>query len=509
MATEIALKATVELGEGAKSLKSLKEEFRNAQKELEGLTIGSEKYIQTLKKLGNTKDDINDLNTTIKAFNPEGKIGALSSTIGGVASGFQAATAATALFGSENKNLEKTLLKVQASMAFADGIKGVVAMGDAFKVLRLIILSNPIMLIGAVIAGVGLALYALKDKIAIIGKAFDLLTAGFRELIKNAEMFLEFVGLTDAAGDAMIKKAEDNARKRGEFEKQVREKTKEILAQRAKDKDEHDKKELEAYKKHQDKLKKADEDYLKWKANIDEQLYIGREQRDKERSEKEDKDKAAQLAKLTEATDDEQTEADVVSATNISRMLDEFAVESEIKEKGLETLRAGIVATQILTDAAFSIKMRNVKKGSAEEAKLAEKQFKINKAMQLSLAVIDGFKAINASLASSPLAIGVIPNPIGIANLAITAATTAANIAKIASSQFGGGGVGSVASVSAPSTGSVPTVNAPTQQTTQLSPTGQVLNPSEQTQPMRAYVVETEITGTQKNVGRIKQQATW
>ena len=81
--------------------------------------------------------------------------------------------------------------------------------------------------------------------------------------------------------------------------------------------------------------------------------------------------------------------------------------------------------------------MKNVKEGSKEEEELAKKQFKFNKAMQLSGAVIDAGKAIIASLAQAPLAIGVVPNPIGIASLAMVATTSAINIAKIASTKFG------------------------------------------------------------------------
>ena len=135
MATEIAFSATVETGEGAKSLRSLKEEFKNTQKELDGLTVGSEKYIETLKKLGGIKDEIGDLNSEINSFNPEGKIQAFTNVLSGVASGFQVVTGAAALFGTENKDLEKTLVKLQAVMAFTEGIKGVTSLADGFSVL--------------------------------------------------------------------------------------------------------------------------------------------------------------------------------------------------------------------------------------------------------------------------------------------------------------------------------------------------------------------------------------
>ena len=61
-------------------------------------------------------------------------------------------------------------------------------------------------------------------------------------------------------------------------------------------------------------------------------------------------------------------------------------------------------------------------------------------AMQLGGAIIDASKAINASLASAPVAIGPVPNPAGIASLALAVATGGASIAKIAATKFEGGG---------------------------------------------------------------------
>jgi hypothetical protein len=107
----------------------------------------------------------------------------------------------------------------------------------------------------------------------------------------------------------------------------------------------------------------------------------------------------------------------------------------------LATKAAG--ATQAIGDAVYAGKLKNVKKGSAEEEAILKKQFEFNKKMQLAGAVIDGAKAATASLAQSPVAIGPVPNPAGIASLAFVAITTAATIAKIAATQFEGGGGGS------------------------------------------------------------------
>jgi hypothetical protein len=125
----------VNVGEGVKSMKTLKKEFAEMQTELDGLIPGTQKYIETLQKLGSVKDEIGDLKAEIQAFaGTDAKVAAFGNVIGGVASGFQAAQGAAALLGAESEEVQKALLKVQAASALADGIKGITAMGDSLKV---------------------------------------------------------------------------------------------------------------------------------------------------------------------------------------------------------------------------------------------------------------------------------------------------------------------------------------------------------------------------------------
>jgi len=117
---------------------------------------------------------------------------------------------------------------------------------------------------------------------------------------------------------------------------------------------------------------------------------------------------------------------------------------AEAFQKGLAFADQGLNALNSLTDVVFANKLAKVKKGSKEEEALAKKQFKAQKALQLGAATIDAAKAITASLASAPVAIGPIPNPAGIASLTLATVTGAANIAKIAATKFEGGGGGGV-----------------------------------------------------------------
>ena len=133
---EVIVKPKVD-GEGIKSLSDLKKEFKDLQSQLSGLEQGSTEYINTLKKLGAVKDEIGDLRAEIQGFaGADAKFKAIAGAVQGFAAGFEAAKGAAALFGAETEDVEKALLKVQAAMALAQGIEGVVALQDQFKILK-------------------------------------------------------------------------------------------------------------------------------------------------------------------------------------------------------------------------------------------------------------------------------------------------------------------------------------------------------------------------------------
>jgi hypothetical protein len=187
----------------------------------------------------------------------------------------------------------------------------------------------------------------------------------------------------------------------------------------------------------------------------------------------------------------------------------------ETANNALQIAESSTKAIQAVGDIAFAAKMSKVKKGSKEEEELAKKQFKFNKALQLAGAVVDAGKAITASLAAAPLAVGLVPNPVGIANLVATAAVSAANIAKIASTQFNSGGGGGGQAPSIPQASSTSTTAAsPNVSLFGGQAGGNGLNdvsaPKEpQTQiTVKAVVSETEITNTQQKIDKINQNAT-
>jgi hypothetical protein len=213
--------------------------------------------------------------------------------------------------------------------------------------------------------------------------------------------------------------------------------------------------------------------------------------------------------------------ADIAKKYADKQAKDALDAETKKRTAALDTANAALKlaedstkSIQAVGDIAFQAKMAKVKKGSKEEEELAKKQFKFNKAMQLSGAIIDAGKAITASLAASPLTILGVPSPGGIAALVATAATSAANIAKIASTQFTStGGGGGTNQPSIPEASSSSTTGTATPSFNLFGASNDMNNvggsQSQQTEiTVNAVVSETELTKTQNKVAKINQNAT-
>jgi len=115
---------------------------------------------------------------------------------------------------------------------------------------------------------------------------------------------------------------------------------------------------------------------------------------------------------------------------------DQQSTTLERIDAAIKWAEQGLAAFSALTEAVFANRANKVKKGSAEEEALAKKQFKVNKSLQLAGATIDASKAITASLSAAPVAILGVPNPAGIASLALAVTQGVSQIAKIKATQF-------------------------------------------------------------------------
>jgi hypothetical protein len=151
----------------------------------------------------------------------------------------------------------------------------------------------------------------------------------------------------------------------------------------------------------------------------------------------------------------------------------ELAANEAAFQTQVATLEKGSDAEKRLIETAQKSKEAILLSNAKKQEEVAKKQFEFNKKLQLGGAIIDAAKAITASLSQAPVAVGVIPNPAGIASLALATATGIANIAKIKATKFesstpptssipsgGGGGGGGGDTGGAPSGTQAPSFNA-------------------------------------------------
>jgi hypothetical protein len=132
---KISLDLEINKGSSDKSVKSIKTELREAKEEAIALArkFGelSPEATKAAAKLASLKDEMGDLNEKVNGLNPD-KFARLSTLTNGVVRGFQAASGAAVLFGNTSEDIEKTIAKLQATMAFADGIQGVMDARKSF-----------------------------------------------------------------------------------------------------------------------------------------------------------------------------------------------------------------------------------------------------------------------------------------------------------------------------------------------------------------------------------------
>ena len=163
----------------ATAFKTLQQEYRQTYKDSQILAqqqgINSAAFLEAATKAGEYKNQLDDVAEVTKAMSSDTPV--LSAALGvgqGLAGAFAAAQGAMALFGSDSKVLQETMLKVQASMALLQGLQALGGLGNAFVALKTtivttlipallslqtVVMANPYIAIAAAIIAIGTAVY--------------------------------------------------------------------------------------------------------------------------------------------------------------------------------------------------------------------------------------------------------------------------------------------------------------------------------------------------------------
>jgi hypothetical protein len=208
---EIALKVTTDTSQTNSAFKSTKQELRETQKAMVDLALagkqGTEEFKRLEQRAGVIKDTIGDMGQRVNNLaNDTPRLELLTQAATGIAGGFAIAQGAAALFGDENEEVQKAIMKTQAAMALLNGVQSIAnvlnkdaALGDmlaakakgvftaavgastgALKLFRLALIATGV---GAAVVAVG-ALVANWDK----------LTKAVTEFISGSPMLTKVIG---------------------------------------------------------------------------------------------------------------------------------------------------------------------------------------------------------------------------------------------------------------------------------------------------------------------------
>jgi hypothetical protein len=206
----------------ANAYKTLQQEYRQTYKDSQILAqqqgINSTAFLEAATKAGEYKNQLDDVAEVTKAMSSDTPVLTAALGVGqGLAGAFAAAQGAMALFGSDSKFLQETMLKVQASMALVTGLQALGGLQNALGAMSATITTKVLpaltalkislfTLEGALIAsGIGILLIALGAIISAMGDYNDALTLAAENEKKVGENAKEMQTAVSTAVNANLK----------------------------------------------------------------------------------------------------------------------------------------------------------------------------------------------------------------------------------------------------------------------------------------------------------------
>ena len=490
---EVGLKDST--GQGAESAKK---RLREMQRALVDLAVAGKEGTEEFRKLeaeaGQLSDTIGDVSQRVKNMGSDTKnIEAFTQAVQGVAAGFQIAQGAAALFGEENEDIQKAMLQVNATMAIANGIMQVstllqkesaismtanrIATALYDKTLKGSVVSLGLFRTALIATGIGAAIVA----VGLLVENWDKLTAAVRRFLNLPDPAIA----AKAREDAALREEAALSNYRDAYEAHT---NAQIAADQKREAQlkERQRKEAEATQRRLERLREENNAIIKFVEDLNLQLY------------------EMELDRLSQQ---EQLQIKAMQAEAQRRMqVDTADAKSKMGQAQREEDLAGLREKYV--GQSFAV-INDIIIASAGKSEAAQKRaFNVAKAASIAQAIVNTYLAVSSALALKPTE-SVFPGQRFVeAGLALAAGL--ANVAKIKAQQFqGGAGAGSPgADVTGAGASVAPPPIFANPQTTNLG-TGELsAGQGQGTQPMRAYVVERDITQSTRRVRRLEEFAT-
>jgi len=194
-------------------VQSLKAELRSLKAAIAEAS-DPEQMAALAQKAGEVADRIKDANEQVAVFTTGSKFEAVSNSFSMIGQDL----ASLDFEGAAEK--AATFQKTVGSLGKSDitgAIKGltqtVTTLGSTFVKLGVQILANPIFLLVAVITAIVVAVVAFLNKIGVLDKIFNAISAALKPLIDGFKQLTEWLGLSTAASDDAAEKVKANNEK--------------------------------------------------------------------------------------------------------------------------------------------------------------------------------------------------------------------------------------------------------------------------------------------------------
>lgn len=203
---DAAQKSLNDAGKNTKDLteKSIKltTQLRNIKQEMSALELAgktnSARYRDLAKQAGTYQDQIGDTSARVKILASDSRnLDAALSLTTGVAGGFSVAQGMAALFGSENEDLMKTMMKVQGALALVNGLQAIAATLNKDSAASVVLLSGVQKAYTAYIGQSTAAMVVFKN--VMIGLGIGAVIVGVIALVRYMNSLKEEVSAVDLA----------------------------------------------------------------------------------------------------------------------------------------------------------------------------------------------------------------------------------------------------------------------------------------------------------------------
>jgi len=510
-------------GNATEKTQSLRAQMRQLREELARLPEGTAEYNKVQRQLGELTDKVGDLSKSVNTLAGD-PLERLNNSFGMIGSSILSLD-----FGAAQTGLQGVTSAIK-DFKFGDLSKAAKGFGSTMMDLGKALLTNPIFLIGGIIALIISNFEALTEAGGLVGKMFGFLKTTIDSVTQGLVDFMDWIGLTDSKA---AERAE-NDKKRAEENKKLKDeelkKAKEVEEQKEKLAKEAAEKEAQRIQKIKDDQKSLT-DFIKTENEKRYQNFLSNREKELRQLELEyeqkkklaygDKELLLQLENaynaqrlgveskyFTASKDIKKTadKEDIKIKTDNLRSTIQFATDEELVEyqsaenkKAIEDslyqhrymlAQTSLGAIGSLADALTANGVLN-----------AKQSFKVNKSLQLAQAGMSAVQSVQSVLAD-PTLIG----PARFIAAAAAAVAGAANVAKISAMKFNPGTTATASSSTTSMGGAMGgggggSTSAPALDLSFLN------NGQTKAQPLQTYVLATNVTSAQDAQQKILDQS--